>query len=304
MLAAVLDDLRQLPNVQPVTLLHASLAWEPPCETHRFKQGQQRERFFDLAGGADATLVIAPELHGQLLRWAGFVEQAGGRLLGSTLEAIGLTSDKALLGQWWQRHGVPTPAVARWQGSSQGLRFPAVLKPRDGAGSTATFLVRRPEEVPACLAQAEAEGHDGDFVVQEFVRGKPASVAFLIGPTATVALLPASQQLSRDGRFHYQGGSLPLPVPLAERAVALGRRAVDAVAGLRGYVGVDLVLGAARDGSQDFAIEINPRLTTSYLGLRMVADTNLAGAMLRVLGGEAPAIHWQTREVTFRPDAG
>jgi len=282
--------------------LRTGLHRDPRCETHRFDCGQDRERFIDLARGADATLVIAPEIGGHLLRWAGFVEQAGGRLLGSTLPAIALTSDKLLLGQWWQRHGVPTPDVALWQGTNQGMHFPAVLKPRDGAGSTATFLVRRPEEVPACLAQAAAEGHEGDFVVQEFVRGKPASVALLIGPTATVPLVPTSQLLSRDGRFNYQGGSLPLPVPLAERAVALGRRAVDAVAGLRGYVGVDLVLGAAANGSQDFAIEINPRLTTSYIGLRMLAETNLAGAMLRVLGGETPAIHWRMRKATFRPD--
>ena len=44
---------------------------------------------------------------------------------------------------------------------------------------------------------------------------------------------------------------------------------------MRGYVGVDLIL------TQDEAllIEINPRLTTSYIGLRQVIDFNLAEAI-------------------------
>src|SRR2546426_28749 len=79
--------------------------------------------------------------------------------------------------------------------------------------------------------------------VQPYCRGLPASVACLIGPTQVVPLLPAAQHLSTDGRCRYLGGSLPLPRALAERAVRLGLRVVQALAGLGGYVGVDLVLG-------------------------------------------------------------
>ena len=53
-----------------------------------------------------------------------------------------------------------------------------------------------------------------------------------------------------------------------------------------GYVGVDLVLGREPDGSEDVVIEINPRLTTSYVGLRAAARTNLAEAMWQVAQGE------------------
>jgi hypothetical protein len=49
---------------------------------------------------------------------------------------------------------------------------------------------------------------------------------------------------------------------------------------------VDLVLGDAADGSRDFAIEINPRLTTSYLGLRALARGSLAAALLRAVRGD------------------
>jgi predicted ATP-grasp superfamily ATP-dependent carboligase len=181
--------------------------------------------------------------------------------------------------------------------------FPVVCKPRIGAGSLATFLVRDAREWEQCLDRGGAEGWKGEKLVQPFVRGQAASVAFLVGPTSAVALLPATQELSTDGRFQYRGGCIPLPAPEAERAVALAGRTVQAVAGLRGYVGVDVVLGDESDGSRDWVIEINPRLTTSYVGLRALAQTNLAEAMLRaVMGQEIPVLAWSAGSVRFQPD--
>jgi predicted ATP-grasp superfamily ATP-dependent carboligase len=60
----------------------------------------------------------------------------------------------------------------------------------------------------------------------------------------------------------------------------LGDQAVRAILGLQGYVGVDLILGKGEDGALDQVIEINPRVTTSYVGLRALAKTNLAKAMM------------------------
>src|SRR5262249_43040605 len=100
-----------------------------------------------------------------------------------------------------------------------------------------------------------------------------------------------------------QGGYVPLPSPLADRAVRLSRPAVECVPGLLGYVGVDLVLGDAADGSQDWLIELNPRLTTSYIGLRALARTNLAEIMLKVaVGEEASEPAWYSHKVTFQTD--
>jgi predicted ATP-grasp superfamily ATP-dependent carboligase len=177
-----------------------------------------------------------------------------------------------------------------------------VWKPRDGAGSTSTFRLNAALDVAVARAKRAAEGHVGPMVLQEFVPGLAASVAFLCGPAGNVPLMPAFQRLSGDGRFRYRGGELPIPPDLAERATRLAQRAVDCVPGLLGYVGVDLVLGDAADGSRDSAIEINPRLTTSYVGLRRLADVNLAGAMLRVAAGEAGGpLRWGPGRVRFGP---
>jgi predicted ATP-grasp superfamily ATP-dependent carboligase len=96
---------------------------------------------------------------------------------------------------------------------------------------------------------------------------------------------------------------LPLHADLAHRAVAVARSGIDALPDLGGYVGADVVLGEANDGSTDWLIEINPRLTTSYLGLRALAEGNLAQLLVRVARGEQTAApRWRPGPVRFLAD--
>jgi predicted ATP-grasp superfamily ATP-dependent carboligase len=278
MLSAVVEDFRRVTGVEVVTLT----------------AGAGREAFRELARSADCALVIAPEFDGLLTERCRWVEEAGGRLLGPSSEAARLTSDKLLTAQHLRAAGVPTPDCAPFPGP---VKFPAVLKPRDGAGSQATFLVRNPGEVMFRAEQAAGEGWRGELIVQGYAPGIAASVAFLLGPGRCVPLMPAAQHLSDDGRFHYLGGEVPLAVELRERAVRLARAAVEAVSGLRGYVGVDVVLGET-----DQVIEINPRLTTSYVGLRALAETNLAEAMRLVAEGAEVMPRWLSGKVRFGAD--
>jgi predicted ATP-grasp superfamily ATP-dependent carboligase len=69
----------------------------------------------------------------------------------------------------------------------------------------------------------------------------------------------------------------------------------------RGFVGVDLVLGHASDGSEDVVIEINPRVTTSYVGLRRALEQNLAELMLDVVQGTAVEVS-RVNSVQFQAD--
>ncbi len=114
--------------------------------------------------------------------------------------------------------------------------------------------------------------------------------------------MPAEQRLAVDRRVQYLGGRVPLSAPLQDRALRLARDALAWVIGQQGYVGVDLVLGSAADGSADYAIEINPRLTTSYIGLRRLCRDNLAQAWLDVLRGENVKLAWREGVAEFDGD--
>lgn len=273
MLAAVSADFAAAPGVEVVTFPDGI-----PATDHE-------ATFAEFAASADWSLVIAPETGGTLERLARLVLLSGGRLLGPSPDGIAVTSDKQRLGEHWVQLGVPTPRFA-----STDSGPPLVFKPRDGCGSDGVRLVHTPGELAALPT-------DPKRLVQEYVPGQSASVAFLIGPRQVFPLLPCFQQLSDDNRFRYGGGSLPLPPPLAERAVEVGLQAVRSVPGLFGYIGVDVVLG-----ERDVAIEINPRLTTSYVGLRVAAVTNLAGAMLDVAEGRAMELRWRPGEVWWDAD--
>lgn len=305
MLAAILDDLRQLPDVTTVTILDRLAEPDFPGQPFHAPVSAEAAVFRELASACDATLVIAPESDGILLARCQWVEEAGGRLLGPTPEAVRLTTDKLELGQFLTARGIPTPPCRSYVPGPEvpDQPFPAVWKPRDGAGSQATFLVRTPGELERCARQAREEDFLGEAILQPYWPGAAASVAFLVGPRQQLALLPGEQQLSRDGRLRYEGGTLPLPAALSGRTVRLARRAVAAVPGLTGYVGVDLVLGDQADGGRDAVIEINPRLTTSYVGLRRLARGNLMDALLRVWDGEViPPPEWHPGPVHFLPD--
>jgi predicted ATP-grasp superfamily ATP-dependent carboligase len=307
MLSAIVEDLTSVPGVEVSALVAEGIADHLPslrsCHVNisSFITLRRENAFRELARCADGTLIIAPEFDDLLFDRCRLVEAVGGRLLGPSSEAVRLTSDKWALAHHWTAGGIPTPVTALV--SSGSVSFPAVLKPRYGAGSLATFRVGQADEVATCAARAEQEGWREEMILQSFVRGLACSVSFLVGPAETFALAPCKQHLSDDGRFRYLGGSLPLTRDLMERAVKLGRRAVESVAGLLGYVGIDLVLGDACDGSADVVIEINPRLTTSYIGLRALATTNLAEALLQVVEGHpSPVLGWRSGSVVFHTD--
>ncbi len=266
MLSAVLDDFRRIPGVEAVTL----------------SGGDRRAAFAELASRADYTLLIAPEFEGILAERCRWVEEAGGRLLGPARATVELTGDKLRLAEHLRAAGVATPACCPLSAST--IPLPAICKPRHGAGSQATFLIRAGDDLPACVARAAAEGWRGELLVQPYVTGVPVSVAFLIGRKACWPLVPARQHLSNDGRFRYRGGQVPLPGDLGRRAVELARRALEQIPGLFGFVGVDLVVGEV-----DQVIEINPRLTTSYVGLRPSRNQPRGGDAPRGGGGRNAA---------------
>ena len=263
----------------------------------------ERQRFTELAASADAVLVIAPEFDGLLAERCAWVRAAGRICLNPSAGAIDLTADKLALARRWQSAGVPTPLTWR-VGEEPPAHYPVVWKPQFGAGSTATMLLRRPEDQSRYFERFRPEelpaGCRDHLIGQEYIRGRAASVAFLVGPRSAEPLLPTFQRLSTDDRFTYQGGQVPIPPGLAARSIALSSKAIDSVSGLIGFVGIDIVLGECLSGSADFAIEINPRLTTSYVGLRKIADFNLAEAIFCTAQGmPVPALHWKTGSVQF-----
>lgn len=277
----------------------------PQTETIRCEHADEESAFRDCATRADTCLIVAPEFEDILATRCSWAEECSTWVLNPIVAATRLAANKRAFANHLQAREVPTPDI--WPASpSEPLPaecFPAVYKPCDGAGSLATYFVARAADLPGSEAQALREGWQGECFLQRWAPGLAASVLILTGPNKPVALPPAAQILTNDGRFHYLGGSLPLAPLLAARATALAIRVVHTVSGLRGPVGVDLVLGEPADGSGDQVIEMNPRLTTSYVGLRRLARSNLAQAILgAATGAGVETLEWHTGAIEFGRD--
>jgi hypothetical protein len=259
----------------------------------------EREALRRYAAEADGVIVIAPEFDGLLLNRSRAVQELGGRLLSPDADFIRLTSDKHATADQLACCGLPVPYGQAWdhRGSlPRDFPYPAVVKPGDGAGSAG---LQRLDSANSCLERSSLGRSPR---LEAFCRGMPASVAFLCGPGGRYPLPACQQRLSGDGTFAYLGGKCPLEPPLAGRAERLAREAMDALPETVGYVGVDLVLGDDPLGRDDVIIEVNPRLTTSYVGLRHLTRGNLAAAMLSVAQGSVPELSFDGSSVTFDAD--
>jgi predicted ATP-grasp superfamily ATP-dependent carboligase len=290
---AIASDFASLPGVRVVMTLDARLPDEPgPWTVVRIGHEQDVDEWARIAAEADWTVLIAPETGGTLADCSRTLAQRGGRSLGSTPEAVEWTGDKLKLGAFLGERGIRTPSCRRVVPSQplpQDVRYPAVLKPIDGAGSAETYLIPEPGLVPD---EAKAL-HEA--LLQPFVPGVPSSASFLVGPDNKAQLIGIGRQRVeiREGRFVYRGGILPDPE--AVPAPALGQ-AVESIAGLRGFVGVDFL----RDADQETItiLEINPRPTTSYVGLaRILPSGFLAQAWINTVEGASELSAWPLAEM-------
>jgi predicted ATP-grasp superfamily ATP-dependent carboligase len=302
---AIAADFACVPAVRVVmTLDHRCDAEPGPWTIARIAPGEERNRLARLAAEVDFTASIAPETGGILADRARWIAAAGGRSLGSTPAAIELAGHKLRLAAHLAEQGIATPPCRRVvpaAGLPADFPYPAVLKPIDGAGSVETYWVARPDACPdAARALAVA-------ILQPFISGVPLSASFLVDDQGRARLIGVGRQaiVVREGRFGYRGGTVPA---VWDRSNPLPRCAVESVAGLRGFVGVDFIQDQATGRAT--VLEINPRPTTSYVGLaRLLSPGALAGAWLAAVGGRATGdgcdwagwVHAQT-PVTYTTD--
>lgn len=295
MLLALVDDLLRIDGVTVSTILAEPLPETPPglCVARPAHSTAERDLFRRLARDSDACWLIAPETGGLLAERIRIAEDAGANCCNCTPAAVELCGDKlALCAFLWERD-IPVVqtrlfADGPWPAD---VGFPCVLKPRDGAGSDGCRRIDSPRELSDVTV---APG----TVVQPFLAGAALSTAALVG-NSRHTVLPVGRQLIDETTLYYLGGQVPAAIPPAAAGALTNvvhscRGALD---GLRGYVGFDFVL-PDDDPLHPVLLEINPRLTTAYVGYRQLTRENLAE---RILFPERRAgdVTWSDGSVRF-----
>ncbi len=278
MVTALVADLWEVPDTDVVYTRDPRLAglglpgecrWDDPERVPWDSDGAER---------LDAIWPIAPETGRILERISASIRHAGKILLGSRPEAIAVCASKMMTAARLAEHGlpvVPTYPVRKRRHVEAG---PWVLKPDDGVGCDGVVLCA---DHDALLGAWKALGSPAGYVAQPHVHGEAASLSLLCHAGATQLLSVNRQRITigDDQRFLLNGcdvNALSAHRPMvAELARGLG----TALPGLWGYVGVDCLLA----DSEVTLLEVNPRLTTSYAGLKQALGVNPAELVLRLV---------------------
>ena len=284
-----------------VALVDEALAIDLPAAVERIdvKAGHEIASLVAAARSAEATLVVAPETADVLASRVAQVRAAGGRPVAPGDAFIRIAADKQATIDVLAAAGVPVPAgrsLAAGEAWPEAFVRPGVRKARASAGCDGLEVVQ-PGSPPPCPVPIATR-------VERWIEGTPVGVSCLVGPRGVVPLAALRQRFSAKPAVSYTGAA-PLDDPgQRARAEDLATRALDAL--LRrdgeppaGWIGVDMILGTRHDGLDDRVLEVNPRMTTSFVGLAAGAPSSLVRAMLDVAQGRAPDQRLPSRDCTF-----
>jgi len=213
-----------------------------------------------LARRCDAGVIVAPD---EILACLTQKLETGCENLGSPAPAVELAADKLGCSRLLRSAGIATPGDApssgRW-----------VLKPRYGCGCEGVRMVPSKN-----VADCE--------VIEPYVEGEHLSVCMVASPSGVLPLSLNSQNIEVGGVFRYRGNEVNINHPRRDECLDTARRAVEVV-GLRGACGVDIVLADV-----PYVVDVNPRMTTSFVGVSSLLPVELAELILRAHEDELPA---------------
>lgn len=300
---ALVSDLRELDGVD-VSFASSRFETVASSRVHcRAAQGESMTAFVArVAREHDYAWIIAPECDGLLLHLYDAVGAA--RWLGCSKESIRVASSKSATAACLMAHGIATtPAVEPGQLAGQAAGQPGsrwVVKPDDGAGGLDTFVFDNFSD--ACAEYDARAAAARNPVLQAWVDGEPLSLSLICHGDCVELVSINRQQISlSEGDAAQQqphivefDGVMVNQIDLAgdqgRMLGALAQRVAQALPGLRGFVGIDVVWHASRG---PIVIEVNPRLTVAYAGLSEALGGNLAHALLAAHGvrivGSGPA---------------
>lgn len=257
----LIGDIEDLPGMRVITTHDARLSSPPRGTSTPVKSGDSAwEMWEQCATEADCCWPIAPETEGVLAQLAAMLRERGRRVVACDDAALHDCASKARTAELLERAGVAVVPTWRQGDVPASQSGPFILKPDDGAGALGVLIV----------PQLPAEPLPGNIVVQPLIDGLPASLSLLCQSGRTYVLTANQQHIdNRDGALHFSGVTVG-GLPITDELRTLGDKVGAAFPGLHGIVGLDYLVTS----KGPVVVEINPRLTTSYAGLRRSLGVN------------------------------
>jgi predicted ATP-grasp superfamily ATP-dependent carboligase len=230
----------------------------------------------DLLSQADLFWPIAPESDGTLQSLAELAIAANVEVLLSNPATLRVCANKYATYQALKKCAIPlveTRLLDQWV---DGLGDIVVVKIADGVGCLDSFQVNAEQ-----LSGAVVELNDPQrYVLQPYIHGQAASLSCLFKHGQAWLICYNHQQIVlENGRFSLQGCLVNMPTDQLDFYRNLINEIAEAMPGLWGYVGIDVIENAELG---PLVLEINPRLTSSYVGIQQATGINVAEQVLRL----------------------
>jgi predicted ATP-grasp superfamily ATP-dependent carboligase len=298
MLQALLDDLRRYAELGHE--LEVRVMLDERIKTLINTSGMQAvfisreqnttDEFTRLAQHCDAIWPIAPEFDGLLQGLCQSVTNLNKLLLTSPAQAVAITGDKWLSYQHLKQHHIATVPTRLFTGveqydQQQGKHSAWVVKPLDGVACLDSYILTDRQDFIAMQART------GHYLIQPQLAGQTISLSCLFKQGRGWLLCANQQQFSISKQQYHL---TEIMVNYTDQLAAY-RILVDAIAlalpELWGYVGIDLI----ETPEQTWVLEINPRLTTSFVGIYKALGLNVVEAIMQLINSK-PLLKTQTHQ--------
>lgn len=234
-----------------------------------------------LTSKADAGLLIAPDgMQPHLLKTL----EKSMTNLGSSPAAALNAADKLLCTEILEKAGIPVAEIVKKPDPVETGCHRYVIKPRTGCGSEGVRIT------------SFARAGPGEIVTR-YHEGLHLSASFIVGRERFLPLTINRQLIDFSGEGpSYQGSAVPYKTPRADEIWEEARKVASAL-GLRGYAGIDFVLG-----EKPWAVDVNARPTTSIIGIARVMKEEIGELILRARFGGLPEKVHVEGEYVFRKE--
>ncbi len=278
MLNALLDNLMRLNKLEITIMRDWRLEVLPGV--HNVIIGPEHdvtEEFARLVKQADRVWPIAPEFDGILQNLCQKVEALGKILLTSASTAVAVAGNKFKTYELLNRHRISTVPTRMLDNSYSPGEW--MVKAVDGVGCSDSYVIANRQDFERLELRKDA------YIIQPHLQGAKTSLSALFKQGSGWLICANLQHFERLNQQYHLTGIVVNHHPDPGLYQPLITEIARALPELWGYVGIDLI-----ENDQTWVLEINPRLTTSFVGIYEALGINIAEAVLQLLHGD-PALN-------------
>ncbi|WP_297827078.1 ATP-grasp domain-containing protein [uncultured Methanobrevibacter sp.] len=257
----------------------------------------------DNAANFKKAIFISAENNNNLYNITKILEENNVKIYNSSADACLKSSDKSA--SYEELYGVvPQPRTFRfkidpkgywkraienlhekWQAEDPLTPLKIIIKPLMGVDCEDIVVIENIEDLTLDLDKIFVPG--SRVIVQEFIDGTDISVSLISDGKKAIPISLNRQFIElKDDKGTYLGGRLPYETKYKDEAFEIATKAVEAIDGLKGFVGVDLIINNdEKDVYSVYLLEINSRFTTPYVGLKQISSLNIGKSIIDLIEG-------------------